>query len=85
MFCTGEDIRERGNCVQVSFTFAPDQVDALCNVRYVKEHKDLADADKPYKVGLQILEATEETRVKLKNICTRLSMWRMRESRKGFE
>lgn len=70
-----QDIRNQGSCVHVSFTFAPQQVEGLCSVRYVRKSEAKHEIAEPYVVGLQIFDMTEESRVNLKSACIRLGMW----------
>jgi hypothetical protein len=80
MICTREDLRRRGTCIQLRFSLPPENFEAICSIRYVKEnHSD--NGDLPWVVGLQVMDMTPHYRTQLKEICIRAAMWNLKDKK----
>jgi hypothetical protein len=83
MLSTAEDLKRRGTCVHIQFSLPPENVTALCSIRYIKENHAENKKDMPWVVGLQVMDMTPEYRAQLKEICVRASMWNLKDRRES--
>ena len=83
MLTTSEDLKRRGTCVHVQFSLPPENVTALCSIRYIKENHLEDKKEMPWIVGLQVMDMTPEYRTQLKEICVRASMWNLKDRRES--
>jgi hypothetical protein len=83
MIALTDDLRRYGTAVRVSFELAPQRVEALCSIRYIRDISSAGLTKLPWTLGLQIVEMSSMDRSELKQICIRTGMWNMQDTKRS--